>query len=98
MFDEIPKAFRKFSAGLYQWADKTENLPNAGAEAAAFIKQSLPIQEWDGSGEPTLYQILAQTAPVYVTQMVVPTGIAGIAAGQIYNPQLSDVVPPPSTA
>lgn len=97
MFNEIHPAIQKFMKGFYVWADTTDNQPNPGAEAAAFIKQMLPLYEWDGPGEPFLIQLRAQNAPVYVSHMVIPTGIAGIVAGQIYNPQLSDVAPPPST-
>lgn len=91
MFNEVHPAIKKFNDWFYSWIDTTDNQPNPGAEAAAFAKQMLPLQTFDGAGEDVLYQINAYSAPVYVAQMVVPTGIAGIVAGQIANPILSDI-------
>lgn len=84
-------AIERFNRWFYSWRDTTDNQPSPGAEAAAFTKQMLPITEWDGSGEPVLGQLSAFAPQVYVQQMVVPTGLAGIEAGQIAHPELSDV-------
>lgn len=91
MFDEAKAAIAKFArAKFYPYIDTTENQPNPGAEAAAFNSLMLPIVEWDGSGEPFMYQLYGTFPEVYVNQMVVPTGIAGIQAGQVDADNLND--------
>jgi len=80
---QMHPAVKKFSGWLYAWRDTAENQPGPGAEAAAFVRQMLPLYEWDGPGEPVLYQIQAFSRPMVVPQMVIPTGISGIQAGQI---------------
>ncbi len=77
---------RSFSDALnnfYVWINRTNKQPTPGAEAYAFAKQELPLYEWKGPGEIVRGQFQAFVAPSYVPQSVVPTGIAGIQAGQM---------------
>ncbi len=60
-----------------------------GAEAAAFQNLMLPLFNLKGPGEIVKQQILTYSPQIFVTKAVVPTGIAGIAAGQIWGPNLS---------
>lgn len=89
-WDWIHPAIKSFFSGLYGYVDTTPNQAYIGAEAQAFAKQSLPLYEWKGPGETVVHQIFAGAPQVYVQHTVVPTGIAGIAAGQIWNGQLID--------
>lgn len=82
------KAF--FIGNPNAWVDQTKNLPTPGTEAFAYAKQMLPILEWKGPGEVVLKQLHLTAPQVYQTQQVIPTGIAGIAAGQIWNGGLID--------
>lgn len=79
-----------FTRGLYGWIDTTGNQPTPGAEASAFAKQMLPIYEWKGPGEVVQKQLYGTAPQVFVQQAVIPTGIAGIGAGQIWNGGLVD--------
>jgi hypothetical protein len=90
MSNAVHPAIARFNKWFYSWIDTTDLQPTPGAEAAAFAKQMLPIAEWDGSGEPVMYQLQAFAPQIYVNQMIVPTGIAGIAAGQFGPNDLSE--------
>jgi len=82
------KAF--FTSAIAQYADTSERQNYIGARAYAFQTEMLPMQEWKGPGEVVRRQLF-QTAPqVYQTHTPLPTGIAGIQAGQIWNGQLID--------
>lgn len=84
----VHPVIKNFVGGFYKWIDTQGRQNYIGAEAQAFAEQMLPIYEWKGPGEVVLKQLI-QTAPqVYVTHSVVPTGIAGIAAGQIWQGEL----------
>lgn len=86
----VHPAIRQFFQGFYKYTDTSRNQNYIGAEALAFSEQQLPYYMWKGPGEVVLRQAI-QTAPqVYVTHTPVPTGIAGIAAGQMWNGQLYD--------
>lgn len=86
----VHPAIRQFFMGLYGYIDTSARQNYIGAEAQAFAKQSLPLYEWKGPGEVVRHQLIATAPQVAVTQTPVPTGIAGIAAGQIWNGQLID--------
>ena len=83
-------AIAKFMTNFYQWINTTGRQPTPGAEAFAFAKQMLPLYDWKGPGEIVQEQLSAYGGPqVFVPQSVVPTGIAGIQAGQIFLAQLT---------
>lgn len=75
---------------FYPYINQTGNLPSAGAEAFAFNDFMLPINEWKGPGEVVRQQLMLTAPQVYQTQTPLPTGIAGIQAGQIALAQLMD--------
>jgi len=79
-----------FTTALTGYVDTSSNQNYIGAEAAAFDRQMLPILEWKGPGEVVQRQLFAGAPPVYVQQVVKPTGIAGIVSGQIWNGGLQD--------
>ena len=83
-------AIQKFAGQFYQWINTTVRQPTPGAEAFAFSTEMLPLQDWKGPGEIVRRQFAITSPPLYVMQMVVPTGIAGIAAGQVVSAPLSD--------
>lgn len=90
-WDQVHAAIRKFNSSFYKWVDTSDNQPSPGAEAMAFTSLMLPIQVYDGAGENVLAQLRAwPSVPVFQYQMVVPTGIAGIVAGQIAPDALTD--------
>lgn len=82
------KAF--FIGNPNSWVNQTGNLPTPGAEAFAYAKQMLPLYEWKGPGEVVQKQLHATAPQSYQLQQVIPTGIAGIGAGQIWNGGLTD--------
>jgi hypothetical protein len=86
----VHPTIRKAFASFYWYVDTSKNQNYIGAEARAFAREMLPLVDWKGPGEVVQRQLI-QTAPqVYVTQSVVPTGIAGVGAGQVWNGQLVD--------
>lgn len=86
----VHPVIRNFFNSLIGYIDTQPRQNYIGAEAQAFARQSLPLYEWKGPGEVVVHQLRATAPQVYVTQSVVPTGLAGIAAGQIWNGQLID--------
>jgi len=89
-WDWVHPAIKDFFSTFYTFRDTSRAQNYIGAEAVAFETEMLPMLEWKGRGEVVLRQLI-QTAPqVFVTHSVVPTGIAGIAAGQIWNGELVD--------
>lgn len=89
-WDNVHPAIRRFMGSLFGYVDTQRQQNYIGAEAMAFAKQQLPLLDWKGPGEVVVHQLI-QTAPqVYVAHTPVPTGIAGIGAGQIWNGQLID--------
>lgn len=74
---------QEFTDRFYLWIDTKNRQPTAGAETFAFARQMLPLMDWKGPGEIVQRNMVITTPQVYVIQQVVPTGIAGIAAGQI---------------
>jgi hypothetical protein len=89
-WDFVHYKITSFFRGFIGYINTTGNQPTPGAEAFAYAKQMLPLQEWKGPGEVVLKQAFLTAPQVYVAQTVVPTGIAGIGAGQIWNGQLLD--------
>ena len=82
---------KDFFQSLYQWVDTSKRQNYIGAEAAAFTEQMLPVFLTKGPGEIVQRQLMAVTSPpVTVLQQAIPTGIAGIGSGQIWNGQLID--------
>jgi hypothetical protein len=82
-------ALQKFATNFYNWVNTTGRQPTPGAEAFAFAKQMLPLYDWKGPGEIVQEQLRAYGGPqVFIPQSVVPTGIAGIQAGQIFLAEL----------
>lgn len=79
-----------FTSAMVSYQPTQGNQNFIGAEAAAYDKQMLPIIDWKGPGEVVLFQMQNTPPQVFVTQSVVPTGIAGIAAGQIWNGGMID--------
>lgn len=84
----VHHAIVSFFNGFYGYVNTTGNQPTPGAEAFAFAKQMLPLFAVKGPGEIVRKQLHATAPQVFVAQTVVPTGIAGIAAGQIWNGEL----------
>ena len=89
-WDWVHPVVRKLFTSLYGYVDTSYRQNYIGAEAAAFTTQMLPLTEWKGPGEVVLKQLIATAPQVYVTQQVIPTGLAGIAAGQVWNGGLTD--------
>lgn len=85
-------AIRDFMAKfiLPSYVDTSRNQNYIGAEAAAYQNLNLPIYEWKGPGEVVQRQLIATAPQFFQAQQVVPTGLAGIAAGQIWNGGLID--------
>ena len=81
---------RAFNALFYNWRDTSAKQNFIGAEAAAFTTLMLPLQKLKGPGEVVKKQLMTYAPQVYVTQSVVPTGIAGIQAGQSWQAGLLD--------
>lgn len=85
-----PKIKRFFTSAVASYTDTSERQNYIGARAYAFDTEMLPMQTIKGPGEVVLRQLI-QTAPqVYQTHTPLPTGIAGIQAGQIWNGELVD--------
>lgn len=57
----------------------------------AFAQQMLPLQDWKGTGDLVQRNMQITSPQLYVTQSVLPTGIAGIAAGQVFNGNLTNI-------
>lgn len=79
-----------FTTALTSYKDTSGNQNFIGAEAMAYTKQMLPLYEWKGPGEVVQQQLIAMSPPVFQAQQVVPTGLAGIGAGQIWNGSMSN--------
>lgn len=86
-YDKMHSVF----AGTYQYIDTTGRQPTPGAEAYAFAQQMLPLQDWKGTGDLVQRNMQITSPQLYVTQSTLPTGIAGIGAGQIFNGNLMDL-------
>lgn len=74
-----------FTTALTSYRDTSRNQNYIGAEAMAYDKQMLPLYEWKGPGEVVQQQLIAMEPPVFQAQQVIPTGLAGIGTGQIWN-------------
>lgn len=79
-----------FTTAVTSYRDTSQNQNYIGAEAQAFDRRILPFILVKGPGEIVRKQLLAGAPQVYQAQNVVPTGIAGIQAGQIWNGGMSD--------
>jgi hypothetical protein len=79
-----------FTTALVEQVDTSEHQNYIGAMAVALENQMLPIYALKGPGEVVLQQLITYAPPLYVQQVVKPTGIAGIGAGQIWNGGLQD--------
>lgn len=79
-----------FNRAIVQYVDTSKNQDFIGARAAAYSQQMLPIYAVKGPGEVTTQQLIATSPQVFVQQTTIPTGIAGIGAGQIWNGGLTD--------
>lgn len=79
-----------FTTKITSYRDTSSRQNYIGAEAMAFDRRLLPYYLDKGPGEIVLKQLYAGAPQVYVAQAVVPTGIAGIAAGQIWNGTMTD--------
>lgn len=88
--ENVPAAYKAMQGAFYRWINRTGKQPTPGAEAMAFASLSLPLQDWKGPGEIVRQQLYLTAPQVYVQQMVVPTGMAGIAAGQVALASLMD--------
>lgn len=86
----VPAWYKKLQGSFYKWVNTTGNQPTPGAEAFAFSTFMLPLQDWKGPGEIVRQQLHLTAPQVYVQQTVVPTGIAGITAGQVALHSLLD--------
>ncbi len=90
-WDWVHPAIKEFFVNaITGYTDTSRSQNYIGSEAVAFTRRMLPLYEWKGPGEVVRKQALCTAPQVYVTQTVVPTGIAGIAAGQIWNGGLMD--------
>lgn len=79
-----------FTSAVTSYRDTQQGQNYIGAEAQAFDRRLLPYYLDKGPGEIVLKQLFAGAPQVYVAQSVVPTGLAGIQAGQIWNGEMSD--------
>lgn len=75
--------YQRITDSFYLWINTKNRQPTAGAETYAFAQQMLPLLDWKGPGEIVQRNMVFTNPQVYVLQQIVPTGIAGIAAGQI---------------
>lgn len=85
LYDIAHKSFN----GAYTYIDTTARQPAPGAEAFAFAQLMLPLLDWKGPGDIVQRNMQIQSRQLYVTQQVVPTGVAGIAAGQTFAGNLT---------
>lgn len=85
-----PKVREFFTSALTPYIDQSSRQNFIGAEAMAFEAQHLPYYLDKGPGEIVRGQLMAGAAQVMIAQTPLPTGIAGIAAGQIWNGGLVD--------
>jgi hypothetical protein len=79
-----------FTSGVTSYRDTSANQNYIGAEAMAFDRLMLPLQETKGPGEVVWRQLLCTAPQVYVTQTPIVTGIPGIATGQMFPAGLTD--------
>lgn len=79
-----------FTSAITSYRDTSKNQNYIGAEAQAFDRRILPYYLDKGPGEIVLKQLMAGAPQVYVQQTPIPTGLAGIQAGQIWNGGMSD--------
>lgn len=92
-FKMFHPVFKRAAGKFYNWLNTTGKQPTPGAEAFAFNSEMLPLYDWKGPGEIVQSQFRAFAPQVFVPQSVIPTGIAGIAAGQVVLGQLMDNPP-----
>lgn len=85
-------AYKAFAGKFHRWINTTYQQPTAGAEVMAFASEMLPLYDWKGPGEIVRRQFAITAPQVYVGQQVVPTGLAGIQAGQVISAALMDNV------
>lgn len=83
-------AITAFAGRFYKWLNTAGQQPTAGFEVMAFSSLMLPLQDWKGPGEIVQKQLYLTAPAVFQAQVVVPTGIAGIAAGQAISVGLND--------
>lgn len=83
-------AFKAFAGRFYTWLNTQRQQPTAGFEVMAFSSLMLPLQDWKGPGEIVQRQLYLTAPAVYQAHVVVPTGIAGITAGQAISVGLMD--------
>ncbi len=86
----VHPVIKNWMGQFYNWRDTSPQQNYIGAEAAAFETLMLPLLEWKGPGEVVAKQLLCTAPQVYVAHSVVPTGIAGIGAGQGWQGRLID--------
>lgn len=79
-----------FTSAVTSYRDQSARQNYIGAEAMAYDRAMLPYYLDKGPGEIVRGQLLAGAPQVYVAHTPVPTGIAGIASGQIWNGELWD--------
>lgn len=79
-----------FTSALTSYRDTGPDQNYIGARAMAYERQMLPLYEWKGPGEVVTQQLIAMTPPVFQNKQIIPTGIAGIGAGQIWNGTLAN--------
>lgn len=82
--------YKAFAGKFHRWINTTYQQPTAGAEVMAFASEMLPLYDWKGPGEIVRRQFSIIAPQVYQAQQVIPTGLAGIAAGQIVSAALMD--------
>ncbi|MDE2019971.1 MAG: hypothetical protein KGJ13_06535 [Patescibacteria group bacterium] len=85
-----PKIREFFTTSVTSYRNTQYNQNYIGAEAMAFDVLQLPLELLKGPGEIVWRQLEGTAPQVYVTQQVVPTGIAGIASGQLWEAGLQD--------
>lgn len=85
-----PKIRDFFTTAITEYIDTSDKQNYIGAGAAAYERQMLPLYALKGRGEVVMQQLISYAPQVYVQQVVKPTGIAGIGAGQIWNGGLQD--------
>lgn len=88
---EVIDKLHSFFSANYLYLNQTGKQPTPGAEAYAFAMQQLPLLDWKGPGDIVQRNFQITSPQLYVTKSVRPTGIAGIAAGQIYAGNLVDL-------
>lgn len=79
---------KRLRGGFNSWI--ATRFPTPGAENQAYTTNLLPLNWFVGGANLVQGQLGLSQPMVYVQQQSIPTGIAGIVAGQVRVPSLAD--------